>query len=88
MKLVVKFDGTNYEVDIRPIDHIAYTDTARRHKWSLNPDDDKLTSVYFFSFAAMKRMGYIPGDMGWNSYLEKLDDVEPLESEGDDLSHP
>lgn len=84
MRITVTLNNETHTVSVRPIDHIRYSDTARKHGWPANPEDDPLRSIYFFAFAASQREGVFPRENGFDAFLEVLDDCDVV----DDDVHP
>lgn len=81
MHVTLTINGENHDVTIRPIDHIRYSDSARKHHWPVNPEDDPIRAMYFLSFAAAQRSGIWPKEKGFESFLEVLDDAAAVDDD-------
>ena len=84
MRVTLTINGEKHDVTVRPIDHIRSSDTARKHHWPVNPEDDPIRAMYFLAFAAAQRSGIWPQEKGFDAFLEVLDDAETV----DDDVHP
>lgn len=76
MKIAITLGGQSHDLQVKPIDHMRYSDTARKHNWPLNPETDPLRFAYFCAFAAAQRTNLISTEQGFNSFLESVDDID------------
>jgi len=76
MKLTITVDGQSHPIEDRPIDHIAYSTTARRHGWPTDPSVDPILFGYFVGYSAAKRTGIVPPDTGWDTFLETAEGID------------
>lgn len=76
MKITITIAGTDHEVEDRPIDHVAYSTTARRHKWPTDPQADPIIFGYFVAYSAAKRVGIVPTDTGWDEFLTMAESID------------
>ena len=76
MKITITIAGTDHEVEDRPIDHVAYSTTARRHKWPTDPQSDPILFGYFVAYSAAKRVGIVPTDTGWDAFLTMAESID------------
>lgn len=76
MKITVTIAGNDHVVEDRPIDHIAYSTTARRHKWPTDPSVDPMLFGYFVAYAAAKRAGIVAAGTGWDEFLDMADAID------------
>lgn len=80
-------DGSVYVVRISNREYIAWDKTAPRKKWGSAKDVPFLASS-FMAWAAARREGQPPGQLSFDAFQDRAEEVKDLEQEEEDIARP
>lgn len=73
-------DDEQLDVWTKPFDYDLYGITAKRHDWP-DASDNPVGYLLFLSWSAARRTAAIPAELGYESFKERVENLEELEAE-------